>query len=672
MPNQQSRKSNRTSGSLPTEPKSVVIENVTPSIAGGRHSVKRVPGEQFTVEADIFKDGHDELEAVLKWKTPKARVWQEVRMLPLENDRWSASCSFNKTGKYQFTIEAWGDSFFSWLHDLERRLDGDQTSFDTEFSEGSQILLSASTRALSTKKPRASDKSDSDTFKQLSDLLLTKASPQSVVEALKAPHVFSLVRRWPDRHLSSTLAAPLPLVVERPKARFSAWYEFFPRCAEGRADKHSTFRDCLPRLQDAADMGFDVVYFPPIHPIGRSHRKGKNNSVSCKPGEPGSPWAIGAKEGGHYSIAPELGTLDDFKWLIGEALDRNIEIAIDFAINCSPDHPYVKEHPEWFFHRPDGTIKYAENPPKKYQDIYPLNFLCDDWQNLWREMVNIVLFWVDHGIHIFRVDNPHTKPVAFWEYLIAEVHKKHPDILFLAEAFTQPKMMQALGKIGFTQSYTYFTWRESKEELSEYVTELTQGPMRDYYRANFWPNTPDILPYHLQDAAPAVFKIRAALAAMLSSSWGIYSGFELCENQALPGREEYLDSEKYQLKERDWNSAGNIKEFIKRLNQIRQENPALHEYANIEFIPTENDQIIAWIKWTGDCDQAIIVIVNLDPKNTQESMIQLPLEKLGIPAEQSFEVSDLMFDESYNWQGHSNFISLSPRSKPMHVLKIVK
>ena len=419
-------------------------------------------------------------------------------------------------------------------------------------------------------------------------------------------------------------------------------------------------------------MGFDVIYFPPIHPIGRSHRKGKNNSVTCEPGEPGSPWAIGAKEGGHYSIASELGTLDDFKWLISAANDRNIEIAIDFAINCSPDHPYVKEHPQWFFHRPDGTIKYAENPPKKYQDIYPLNFLCDDWKNLWREMVDIVLFWVENGVNIFRVDNPHTKPVAFWEYLISEVHKNHPDILFLAEAFTQPKMMQALGKIGFTQSYTYFTWRESKEELIEYVTELTQGPMRDYYRANFWPNTPDILPHHLQNASPAAFKIRAALAATLSSSWGIYSGFELCENQPLPGREEYLESEKYQLKERDWDSPGNIKEFIKRLNQIRRDNPALHEYANIEFLSSDNEKIIAWFKWTNDFRQPIIVIVNLDPENTQESMIHLPIEKLGIPPNASYQVQDLMFDESYSWQGSSNFVSLSPRSKPMHVLKIVE
>lgn len=667
-------KAKRPSRKMPDIPGSVVIENVSPTVNHGRYPVKRVSGESLTVEADIFKDGHDQLEAVLKWKPGNGRIWQEKRMHLLENDRWSASCTLEKTGAYQLTIEAWGDPFFSWLHDFERRLKGGQSSFDTELAEGQQILLEAAERAASKGKPQSktSGLADAGTFQKLADSLASLPSPESALELLKTPQVSSLARRWSDRKQSSSLVAALPLVVERPKARFSAWYEFFPRSAEGLVAKHSTFRDCLPRIQDAAEMGFDVVYFPPIHPIGRTHRKGKNNSVTCQPGEPGSPWAIGAKEGGHYSIAPELGTLDDFKWLIDEALNLGVEIAIDFAINCSPDHPYVAEHPEWFFHRPDGTIKYAENPPKKYQDIYPLNFLCDDWKNLWQEMVDIVFFWAGNGVRIFRVDNPHTKPVAFWEYLIAEIHKKHPDVLFLSEAFTRPKMMRMLGKIGFTQSYTYLTWRESKEELSDYVTELTHGPMRDYFRANFWPNTPDILPHHLQDAPQAAFKIRAALAALLSTSWGIYSGFELCENQALPGREEYLDSEKYQLKERDWHSPDNIKEFIKRLNQVRRDHPALHEYANIEFIPTDNDQILAWFKWTGDFDQSIIIVVNLDPWNTQESLIHLPLEKLDLSPDSPYQVLDLMFDEVYQWRGSSNFLSLPPRSKPLHILKLVE
>ena len=636
--------------------------------------VKRVIGEELIVEADIFSDGHGQMEAVLKCKAKKGRVWQETPMHHVNNDRWRAVTTFTKTGEYQYSIEAWNEPFFSWLQDFERRLSGGQASFDTELEEGKQILLATAKKCEDQNKKKASTTTQTDAkkIKQLADFLSSTPAANSVVDQLKTDKITSLVRRWPNRQLSSIIDTPLPLVVERPKARFSAWYEFFPRSAEGLADKHSTFRDCLPRIRDAAEMGFDVVYFPPIHPIGLAHRKGKNNSVNCQPGEPGSPWAIGSEEGGHYAVASELGTLDDFNWLVKEALDCNVEIAIDFAINCSPDHPYVKEHPEWFFHRPDGTIKYAENPPKKYQDIYPLNFLCDDWKNLWREMVEIIIFWAKQGIQIFRVDNPHTKPVSFWEYLIKEVHKKYPDILFLAEAFTQPKMMQALGKIGFTQSYTYFTWRESKIELSDYVSELTTTSMRDYYRANFWPNTPDILPFHLQDAKPAAFKIRAVLAATLSSSWGIYSGFELCENQAFSDREEYLDSEKYQLKERNWDAPGNIKEFIKRLNQIRRENPALQEYANIEFIPTDSDQLLAWFKWTGDLEQVVIVIVNLDPENTQESMVHLPLEKLGISSDIPFQVKDLMFDETYDWQGNSNFVSLSPRSKSLHILKFAE
>jgi len=397
MPPKAQRPSRKTSDT----PETVVIENVTPTVNHGRHPVKRVSGESLTVEADIFKDGHDQLEAVLKWKPSNGRAWQETLMHPLENDRWSASCTLEKTGAYQFTIEAWGDPFFSWLHDFERRLKGGQTSFGTELAEGRQILLEAAERASRKEKPKSktSGLADAGTFRELADLLASLPSPESALDLLKTPQISSLARRWPDRKQSSSLVAALPLVVERPKARFSAWYEFFPRSAGGLAAKHSTFRDCLPRIQDAAEMGFDVVYFPPIHPIGRTHRKGKNNSVTCQPGEPGSPWAIGAKEGGHYSVAPELGTLDDFRWLVDEALNLGVEIAIDFAINCSPDHPYVEEHPEWFFHRPDGTIKYAENPPKKYQDIYPLDFLCDDWENLWREMVNIVFFWAQKNWH---------------------------------------------------------------------------------------------------------------------------------------------------------------------------------------------------------------------------------------------------------------------------------
>jgi starch synthase (maltosyl-transferring) len=419
-------------------------------------------------------------------------------------------------------------------------------------------------------------------------------------------------------------------------------------------------------------MGFDVIYFPPIHPIGVSHRKGKNNTVKCKPDDVGSPWAIGSSDGGHRSVEPALGTIEDFEWVLKKAKKMGLEIALDFAINCSPDHPYVTDHPEWFFHRPDGTIKYAENPPKKYQDIYPLNFHCDDWENLWTEMLSVVQFWIDKGIKIFRVDNPHTKPVSFWEWLIGEIQKDHPETIFLAEAFTRPKMMQALGKAGFTQSYTYFTWRETKWELMEYVYELTKGEMRNYYRANFWPNTPDILPFHLQNAKPAAFKMRAALAATLSTSWGMYSGYELCENEPLEGREEYLDSEKYQLKERNWDKKGHIKAFIYRLNKIRRENPAFKEYANIEFIPSDNDEVIAYYKFTDDLSNIVICVVNLDPENTQAGNIHLELGQMGIDAGMPFEVVDLMYDETYEWRDSTNFVSLDPNTKPVHLLKLVR
>src|SRR3954454_17914485 len=434
---------------------------------------------------------------------------------------------------------------------------------------------------------------------------------------------------YPDR-ADATQYEPIPqVVVDRPVAVFGAWYEFFPRSAEGRGGRGSTFRDCLPRVDDAKAMGFDVIYFPPIHPIGLANRKGRNNSVTCKPGDPGVPWAIGGEAGGHKAVEPSLGTLEDFDWLQKEIRRRGMEIALDFAINCSPDHPYVKEHPEWFYKRPDGTIKYAENPPKKYEDIYPINFRCENWRELWTEMKSIVLFWAERGVRIFRVDNPHTKPVAFWEYLIEGVRKKYADAIFLAEAFTRPKMMKALAKAGFNQSYTYFTWRTAQEELIEYFSELTQTDMREYFRGNLWPNTPDILPVHPQEGGRPMFMIRSVLAATLSSVYGIYSGFELCENEPLPGREEYLDSEKYQWKERDWDAPGNIKDWITRVNRIRKENRALQLYDNLRFYRADNEAILCYGKMTLARDNIIIVVVNLDPGRTQSSYVYIPLADFG-------------------------------------------
>ncbi|NLT69315.1 MAG: alpha-1,4-glucan--maltose-1-phosphate maltosyltransferase, partial [Verrucomicrobiaceae bacterium] len=550
---------------LTHRPATVVISHTAPLVEGGRYPTKRVVGEPLRVEADIFKEGHDQLVARLAWRVVDAPDWHEIPMEHLDNDRWTATLTFDQIGRYEIVLSAWGDDFLTWLHDFERRLEGGQTDLSTEIEEGRVILNSAAIRAATG---RSID--DANAIEALTTRLM-QTPPEEVPDLAGAPEILALLARWPDRSLATTGAERIPLLVETRLSAFSAWYEFFPRGAEGREDRHSTFRDCLPRLDDAAAMGFDIVYFPPIHPIGTTHRKGKNNAVTAAPGDVGSPWAIGGEAGGHRTVEPALGTMEDFVWLLGEAKKRGLEIALDFALNCSPDHPYVRNHPEWFYRRPDGSIKYAENPPKKYQDIYPLDFHCDDWQELWIELRDVVRFWVGKGVRVFRVDNPHTKPVAFWEWLIAGIHAEAPEVIFLSEAFTRPKMMQTLAKAGFTQSYTYFTWRETAAELRDYVTELTQTHMRDYYRANFWPNTPDILPYHLQHATPAAFKIRAALAATLSSSWGIYSGYELCEGTPLPGREEYLDSEKYQLKARDWNNKpGNIKPFLTRLNRARR------------------------------------------------------------------------------------------------------
>ncbi|MBU6178556.1 MAG: DUF3416 domain-containing protein [Verrucomicrobia bacterium] len=649
---------------LPT----VVISNLSPLVEGGRYPTKRVTGEPIRIEADIFKEGHDQSVAVLVWRRRShdgtAGHWNESPMHPVDNDRWASELCFGETGSYEIAITAWADDFLTWLHDFERRLTGGQADLGTEVEEGRVILNDAAIRAAAGRAI-----ADAEAIESLTTRLMRIPAPE-VPHLMDTPEVKALLARWPNRALATTGEQVLRLVVETKQSLFSAWYEFFPRGAEGIGNRHSTFRDCLPRIEDAAAMGFDVVYFPPIHPIGMAHRKGKNNSVTCEPGDVGSPWAIGGEAGGHRAVEPALGTVEDFVWLLGEARARGIEIALDFALNCSPDHPYVREHPEWFYRRPDGSIKYAENPPKKYQDIYPLDFHCDDWRELWEELRDVVLFWVGKGVKIFRVDNPHTKPVAFWEWLIGEIHAVDPEIIFLSEAFTKPKMMQTLAKAGFTQSYTYFTWRESAAELRDYVTELTQGHMRDYYRANFWPNTPDILPRHLQHAGPAMFKIRAALAATLVPSWGIYSGYELCEGAPLPGREEYLDSEKYQLKDRDWNKPGNIKPFITRLNRIRRGHPALQTYANIAFVPSENDQILAWCKWSHDRSDLMLMVVNLDAHRRQETLLHVPVDLLGLPHGTPYEVEDVLFEETYTWRDSTNFVSLDPRTKPVHLFHV--
>ena len=640
---------------------SVVIENLQPLIDGGRYPIKRIVGEDLVVEADIFKDGHDVVAAILKWRVLGKRAWRETPMNFVDNDRWRGICTLYDEDIHEYTVEAWTDNFRSWQAEFAKKFEAGISDLRSEALEGAALVEAAARRAR--------DRADRKRLLEFSQQISTGAN--SEIRAIaQSGELAVLMATYPDRAAATQYDPPLCVVVDRPAALIAAWYEFFPRSAEGRGDRGSTFRDCLPRVDDARAMGFDVLYFPPIHPIGHTNRKGRNNSTTYEPGEPGVPWAIGSEAGGHKAVEPSLGTLEDFDWLEKEVRKRGMEIALDFAINCSPDHPYVKEHPDWFYKRPDGTIKYAENPPKKYEDIYPLNFHCENWRELWAELKSVVLFWADRGVRIFRVDNPHTKPIAFWEYLIKGVREKYPDTIFLSEAFTRPKMMKALAKAGFNQSYTYFTWRNSKQELIEYFTELTQTEMSEYFRPNLWTNTPDILPFVLQEGGRPAFMIRVALAATLSPLYGIYSGYELCENEPLPGREEYLDSEKYQFKERDWNAPGNIKDWIARLNKIRKENRALQFYTNLRFHDADNDAILFYSKMTAARDNIILVVVNLDPHRKQNSFVYVPIESFGQMESDVYQVQDLLSGATYTWRGSRNYVELDPDIQPAHVFLV--
>ena len=647
------------------QPETAIIRRITPSLDNARYAIKRAVGEELVVEADIFKEGHDEVTAVLKWRQADEAQWRETPMSPLLNDRWTGSLCVTTPGAWEFTIEAWGDVFFSWQHELEKKFAAGLRELQSEILEGAGFVEAAAIRA------KADDAIALKSFAEK----LRSANPEEAHALAHDPVLCALMTIHADRSLA-TIAEPFhPVWVDRERATFAAWYEFFPRSAEGKPDSGSKFRDCLGRVDDAKAMGFDVIYFPPVHPIGTSNRKGRNNSLKCEPGEPGVPYAIGNSKqgvhgGGHKDVAPELGTLEDFDWLVGEIKARGMEIALDFAINCSPNHPYVKKHPEWFFKRPDGTIKYAENPPKKYEDVYPLNFHNADWRGLWDELRDVLLFWCGHGVRMFRVDNPHTKPVSFWEWVIAEVKSKFPDAVFLSEAFTRPKMMQELAKAGFNQSYTYFTWRNSKAELGGYLTELTQTELKEYFRANFFTNTPDILPEFLQKGGRPAFLIRAVLATMSCPVYGIYSGFELCENSAIPGREEYADSEKYQFKGRDWNLPGNIKEFLTKLNTIRLQNRALQEYSNLRIQTVENDNILCFSKTTASLDNILLIVTTVDPSQPQAAFIHVPLEDFGIGGTEAYVAEDLLTGEQFTWRGSRNFVALHPHSRPAHIFRI--
>lgn len=638
----------------------VLIEHVTPIVNNGEYYSKRVLNDSFKVEADLVTDGHDTINGHLKYKEPGKKTWQSAPLLHEQNDRWFATIKLQTQGIYEYTIEAWVDYALTWQHNVRKKVDN-KVDIIVELNDFLPTLGQLS------KKAKGNDKKYLDQFaSQIKD---TKQYKNAAANACSSD-LEQILRKHPLKEFATTYDTVLKVRVERPKAEFSTWYEFFPRSASKNKKQKGTLKDAEAQLKRVADLGFDVVYFPPIHPIGEKFRKGKNNNPDAKKGEPGSPWAIGSKHGGHKSIHPELGTMKDFESLVATANKLDIEVAMDFALQCAPDHPYVKKHPQWFKWRSDGTVQYAENPPKKYQDILPIYFETEDYKNLWNELLSIAIFWIEKGIRIFRVDNPHTKPMRFWQWMIAEVHKKYPEVIFLSEAFTKPKVMQALAKVGFTQSYTYYTWRNSKYELTEYLTELTKGPEREYFRPNFWPNTPDINPYGLQDGTEHAFLTRLFMAATLSSNYGIYGPvFEQMVHDSIPGKEEYLDSEKYEARHWDWDKSNKLTIMIKLINELRKANPALQQTFDLHFCPLENDQLIAYHKRSKDKSNHILCIVNLDPYNKQSGMVQLPYHRLPINQGDKVIVHDLITDNSYTWENEWNYIELLP-ALPFHLFKI--
>ncbi len=631
----------------------VIIEDVYPQLDCGRYPVKREVGDTLEIWADIFKDGHDKLAATAKYRTSGSSEWLEAPMRHFNNDRWTGTFPLETNARYEYTIEAWHDEFASWRDEIEKKADAGQ-NIELELVEGREIVEAAA--------ERSDDPALETVLIQLDD-----ATYSDRLELLRSNDVRDLMSRCPDRS-NSTVYPVREVIVDRIGARYAAWYEIMPRSQGTVEGKSATFADCEARLPEIKDMGFDVVYLLPIHPIGKSFRKGSNNTLDAGPDDPGSPYAIGSEEGGHKAIHPELGTIEDFRRFVAATREHGMEVALDFAIQCSQDHPYIKEHPEWFKWRPDGTIKYAENPPKKYQDIVNVDFYCDDWRNLWNEWRDVFLFWVENGVKIFRVDNPHTKPFAFWEWCIREIQKDHPEVIFLAEAFTRPKVMQNLAKLGFSQSYTYFTWRHHKAEFIEYLTELTRDSPKEYMRPNFFPSTPDILPPILQDGGRPAFQMRFVLASTLSSVYGIYNGFELCEGTPIPGREEYLNSEKYEYKVWDWDRPGNIKNYIKRINEIRRENPALHELTNLAFHHSDNENILFYSKASGE--NTVLFAVNLDPVSAHEATLQLPLEELRLSEDDAFVAEELLSGRTVPGRGRGWYVRLEPEENIAEIFKI--
>lgn len=633
----------------------VIIENVQPQVEAGLYPAKRTVGERVDVTADIFGDGHDHIRAHLLFKKSGEKKWQVKEFVPIGNDVWAASFDVSEKGIYIYTVRAWIDHLETWYDGFKKKADA-KVDVHTELMEGALLLRQLPDQ---TKQVKA-----------FATQLEQKDQYAKSIETVLSKEFAEFVHHTPLLSFETKYEKELKVQVEHVKANYSAWYELFPRSAS-LDGSHGTFKDVITLLPRIHAMGFDVLYLPPVHPIGKVNRKGKNNNVRSAPGEPGSPWAIGSDEGGHKALHPQLGTLDDFKLLIVEAKKLGIDIAMDIAFQCAPDHPYVKQHPQWFRQRPDGTIQYAENPPKKYQDIYPFNFETDDWKALWEELKSVFEYWIEQGIKIFRVDNPHTKPIPFWQWTIAEINKKHDDIIFLSEAFTRPRIMASLGKVGFTQSYTYFTWRVTKNELTEYMNELVHGPSRNYFRPNFWPNTPDILPYHLQHQGENIFIIRAALAATMSSNYGMYGPvYEFCENLPVPSKEEYMDSEKYEVKQYDWKRTNRMTDIITLLNKARRENRALQSTWNLQFCFIENPNIIAYLKATDDLSNIILVVVNLEPHSPQHGFVQLPKAKLGLGDHINIKLQDLITDEHYTWTQEWNYVELDPYKMPFHLFKL--
>jgi starch synthase (maltosyl-transferring) len=677
----------------------VVIEGIWPQIDGGAYPIKRTVGQQVVVEADLLADGHDRLAGALLYRPRdgSGSPWREEPLTPIGaednvagasaahaapgsalapaatappaakpiptppvNDRWRASFVVDALGTWEYTITAWVDAWATWCWGVERKVAAGQ-------SVAVELRVAA---ALAAAAAAGAAEPDSRTLRMLAARLGEPGDEAERIRVALAPEAARLMRAHPDRTAATTYDPALEVLVEPTRAGFSSWYEMFPRSC-GPAGKHGTLRDAERRLPYVASMGFDVLYLPPIHPIGRTFRKGKDNELRATPSDPGSPWAIGDQTGGHLAVHPELGTLEDLRHFVAAAREHGLEVALDIALQTSPDHPYVREHPEWFAHRPDGSIQYAENPPKKYQDIYPLDFAGDAWSPLWDEVRRIFLHWIAQGVRIFRVDNPHTKPLRFWRWCLTSIRQGHPDVVFLAEAFTRPKLMNALAKAGFSQSYTYFTWRTTKHELVTYVTSLLDPVTGEFFRPNFWPTTPDILPQHLQYGTRATFIARAVLAATLSPNWGIYGpAYELQEHVARDGAEEYAHNEKYELRSWDLDRADSLRPVLRRLNQIRRDNPALQRLAGTVFHAIDNDLLVCYSRVDADHLDLLLIVVNLDPHHRQSGWLQLDLAALGLDHDTSFQVHDLMSDARYLWQGARAFVELDPNLMPAHVFRV--